>query len=256
VSLYKTSFESFFRKKSIDAIHRELKYLVKNWSAEYVYFTSDTFMAMSNSEFDQFVEMYKSEFHLPFWIQSRPETINKDKAQKLKEAGCHRISLGLEHGNADFRKKILKKEFDNKKMIEASKVLAEVNIPLTVNNMIGFPGETRELIFDTIELNQQLTVDTTNCSVFSPFHGTPLQKLCVEKGYIDNDFIFGSINVDAPLNMPQLSREEIKSLRRVFALYARMPKKYWPRIKQAEKFDDEGDKAFSELREIYQQKYF
>jgi len=44
---------------------------------------------------------------------------------------------------------------DNKKMIEASEILAEVKIPLTVNNIIGFPYETRDLVFDTIELNRQ-----------------------------------------------------------------------------------------------------
>ena len=62
----------------------------------------------------------------------------------------------------------------------------------------------------------------------------------MEKGYISEDLIFGSINVDAPLDMPQLSREEIKGLRRTFALYARMPKRYWPKIKKAEKFDGDG----------------
>ena len=255
-SLYrKNNSETYFRKKSVDRIKQELQFLVKKWDAEYIYFTSDTFLTINNKEFDKFCEIYK-EFKLPFWIQSRPEQITEYRAKKLKEIGCHRMSIGLEHGNSKFREKMLNKKFNNDQIINASKILADVGIPLTVNNIIGFPDETRELLFDTIELSRKLTFDTVNAVPFAPFHGTPLHKLCVEKGYISEDFNPGSLNVDAPLDMPQLSREEIKGLRRTFTLYARMPKKYWSKIKRAEKYDEEGNMMFSELRKIYIEKYF
>jgi radical SAM superfamily enzyme YgiQ (UPF0313 family) len=246
---------TFFRKKRMDRIQQELQYLVKRWDAEYVYFTSDTFLAVNDAEFDEFCEIYKN-FGLPFWLQSRPETITAHRAKKLKEIGCHRMSIGLEHGNEEFRKKVLKKKFENETMIKASKILADVGIPLTVNNIIGFPEESRELIFDTIELNRKLIFDTANAIPFAPFHGTPLQKICVEKGYISEDFHPGSLNVDVSLDMPQLSREEIKGLKRTFSLYARMPKKYWAQIERAEKFDEDGNRIFSALKKIYQEKYF
>jgi len=245
----------YFRKKSMQTIQKELRFLIDKWDAEYVYFTSDTFLAISDSEFDTFIEIYR-EFKLPFWLQSRAETITEYKARKLKEVGCHRVSLGLEHGNDEFRKRVLKKKFDNEQIIKASKIFADAGIPLTVNNIIGFPDETRDLIFDTIELNRKLTFDTSNSAAFAPFHGTPLHELCVERGLISSDFSPGSVNVDVSLDMPQLSKEEIKGLRRTFALYARMPKKYWPMIQRAEKFDEEGNRAFKELKKIYQNKYF
>ena len=64
------------------------------------------------------------------------------------------------------------------------------------------------------------------------------------------------MNVDISLNMPQISRDEIKGLRRTFALYARMPKEYWPMIERAEKFDEEGNRIFEDLKKIYQKTYF
>jgi len=64
------------------------------------------------------------------------------------------------------------------------------------------------------------------------------------------------LNVDISLDMPQLSREEIGGLRKTFALYARMPKKYWPKIKIAEKSDEEGNRVYSELQKIYQDEFF
>lgn len=254
--LYRNSNSKvFFRKKSMDRIQQELRYLIKKWDAEYVYFTSDTFLVINDEEFDRFIDIY-SEFKLPFWLQSRAETITEYRAEKLKEVGCHRISIGLEHGNNEFRKIVLKKKFDNDQIIKSSKIIADAGIPLTVNNIIGFPDETRKLIFDTIELNRQLIFDTSNCAVFTPFHGTHLQKVCVEKGYTSPDYTPGSMNIDVALNMPNISKEEIKGLRRTFALYARMPKEFWPKILIAEKYDEEGNRMFSELRKIYQEKYF
>jgi pyruvate-formate lyase-activating enzyme len=245
----------FFRKKSIEKIKEEIEYLVKKWKAEYVYFSSDTFLTLTNAEFEEFIDFYK-DIKLPFWMQTRVEVITEYRIKKLREIGCHRMSIGLEHGNDEFRKQVLKKRFDNDKVIKASKIIADFGIPLTVNNIIGFPDETRKLVFDTIELNRQLVFDTVNAVAFAPFHGTYLHKICVERGYISEAFTPGSINVDVSLDMPQFPKEEVKGLQRTFALYARMPKEYWPQINRAEKFDDEGNRIFKELKEIYQKNYF
>lgn len=255
LKLYRENNFNFFRKKNMYTIQKELRYLIKKWDAEYVYFSSDTFLSLTDAEFEKFLEIY-SEFKLPFWMQSRPEAITEYRIKKLKDVGCHRMSIGLEHGNSEFRKRVLKKKFVNEQIIKTAKIIEDVGIPLTINNIIGFPDETRELVFDTIELNRMLTVDTTNCAVFAPFHGTSLHKLCVERGYISETFNPGLLNVDVPLDLPQLSREEIKGLRRTFPLYARMSKKLWPKIKKAEKFDEEGNRTYAELKEIYQEKYF
>jgi hypothetical protein len=101
-----------------------------------------------------------------------------------------------------------------------------------------------------------LSYDTTAAFPYAPFHGTSLHRLCVDRGYITEDFTPGSLNVGASLDMPQLSREEIKGLKRTFALYTKMPKEDWSRIRRAEKFDEEGNRIFAELKKDYQDKYF
>ena len=248
---------SFFRKKTIDTIHKELISLKNQWDAEYVYFTSDTFLILTKEELEELADLYVRDINLPFWIQTRAETLTPFRVKKLKEMGCHRISIGLEHGNAQFRKKILKKPFADETIINGTNLLADAGIPLTVNNIIGFPEENRDLVFDTIALNRKLVVDTTNCVAFAPFRGTPLHKLCVEKGYIRADQLgFGSMTTSLFLDLPTFPKEQIQGLRRTFSLYVRMPKKYWPDIKLAEIFDEEGNKIFNDLSNIFKEKYF
>ncbi len=248
---------SFFRKKTVETILKELVTLKKQWNAEYVYFTSDTFLILTKDELNELADLYVRDINLPFWIQTRAETITPFRVKKLKEMGCHRISIGLEHGNEEFRRKILKKTFSDKTIINAVNLIADAGIPLTVNNIIGFPEENRDLVFDTIALNRKLIVDTTNCVAFAPFRGTPLHKICVEKGYIKADQLgFGSMTTSLFLDLPTFPKEEIQGLRRTFSLYVRMPKKYWPDIERAEKLDEDGDKIFSELSNIFLENYF
>ncbi len=246
---------SFFRKKSMGRIKEELRHLIPKYDTEYVYFPSDTFLSMTSREFEEFIGIY-SEFQLPFWVQTRAETITLEKAQMLRKVGCHRMSIGVEHGNFEFRKNVLKKNFSNEVVISACDAIAQAEIPLAVNNIIGFPGETRELVFDTINLNRKLKFDTTNAYAFAPFHGTPLHDVCLKQGLISDSRTIGSLTIDAGLDMPQLSRDEIEGLRKTFALYARLPKEYWPKIRMAEGNDKKGQMIFEELRKVYIEKYF
>ncbi len=245
----------FFRKKSMTVIAAELDALIKAYDAEYCYFLSDTFLAMTDDEFDRFIDIY-STYRLPFWMQSRPETVTAYRAERLKEVGCHRMSIGLEHGNPHFRKRLLNKKFGNDTIISAARILEDVGIPLTVNNIIGFPEETRELVFDTIELNRKVPSDSVNAYAFTPFHGTPLHQQCVRQGLISEERTVGCLTLDTPLDMPQLSSIEIMGLRKTFALYVKLPKSYWPDIRLAENDDEEGHAAFEVLSKLYQEKYF
>ena len=42
-------------------------------------------------------------------------------------------------------------------------------------NIIGCPGETREQVFETIELNRKLSVESCNVYIMFPYPGTPIQ---------------------------------------------------------------------------------
>ena len=63
----------------------------------------------------------------------------------------------------------------NNAITEGLNTVKKVGIPFSVNNIIGFPYETRKLAFDTIELNRTFD-DDKNAYPFTPFTGTPLRK--------------------------------------------------------------------------------
>ena len=250
----------FFRKKSVDKIREELIAFRNNWKGEYVFFWADTFLAWSEKEIEEFAEMY-SEFKFPFWCQSRPETVSDHvggykKLKILKDVGLHHMSFGMEHGNEEYRARVIDRPYSNQDAIQALKNPVKLDIPITINNIIGFPDETPALAMDTVEVNRKIESFNLSCSTFAPYKGTVLRTYAEEKGYIDKDLI-SPPNVDwSTLNMPNFSKEEIYGLQRTFVMYVKFPKSRWPEIDKAKELTPEGDKIWSQLKNEFTDTYF
>lgn len=246
---------NYYRKKNVNRLMDEMKYLRDKYNPDYVNFNAESFLAKSVKELREFAEKYK-EIGLPFWCQSRPETVTEEKIKILKDMNCQNLQFGIEHGNEEFRARMLNRTGSNKQMLKGFEIVEKYKIDYTVNNIIGFPDETRELIFDTINFNRQINPSTINCYFFTPYKGTALYKYCIENGYLDKDAKVHQLLDSVELKMETITYQELKGLQRTFPLYAKMPKEEWDKIRIAEKFDEEGNRVFEELREVYYERYF
>jgi len=173
----------------------------------------------------------------------------------LADIGLDRISFGLEHGNEAFRKKYLDRSFKNRDIIEKLKIPNHYGVQYSINNITGFPYETRELAFDTVELNRNINSDNQNLYAFVPFHGTPLRKLTEELGYVKHTDITKCATDRPMLDQPQYSASEVEGMQRCFVLYVGMPKSRWSEIEKAEKNTPEGNRIFKALKEEYKRDY-
>jgi anaerobic magnesium-protoporphyrin IX monomethyl ester cyclase len=239
----------------------EIKYFVEEFEANYIYFNAETFFAMPARDFAELADLYPKEVGLPFWLQTRPETITEERVTILKGMNVSNINIGLEHGNEEFRAKVLKRRMSNKRIIASLKLLNDANVPVTVNNIMGYPDETRELVFDTIELNRSIQTATINAYLYNPYKGTDLYDVCKKKGYLpkegEDQVVDTSLSTKAYayfktiLTMPSISKEELMGLQKTFVLYSKLPRHEFPQIKIAEKNDEEGQEVFKKLSEDY-----
>jgi radical SAM superfamily enzyme YgiQ (UPF0313 family) len=127
---------------------------------------------------------------------------------------------------------------------------------VSANNVIGFPTETRELIFETIELNRRFPrVDSVMCALYNPYHGTRLRELAVARGYIAPDVLAGDYRKETVMRMAHLSPEALKGLQRTFPLYVKFPRERWPEIQRAEALTPEGDRVFAALAAEYRERF-
>lgn len=244
----------FFRKKSVAKVREELLYYMK-FHPQFVYFWADTFLAQSPRELDEFCEMYR-EFKLPFWIQTRPETITREALRKLRDVGLFRLSVGIEQGDEEYREKVLIRPYSNKLALERLQIATDLGVTFSTFNMIGLPDETPELHWQTVLLNRKIQSDTTNCSTFTPFVGTPLRDLAIRRGYLDPRVICSGTYEESLLDMPKFPKDRIKALQRVFPMYVKFPEDRWPEIREAEVLTPAGDAKWQVLREEFIATFF
>ncbi len=216
----KNHFGKWYRWKSVKRISEEIEHYIKKYQPDLFYFVSESFTSISTKKFDEICEMY-SHYRVPFWMNTRPEDLTEYKVKRLEEIGCFRISVGIEHGNDKFRRNILNRHVTNEKIIRGCKFIENSNITYSVNNIVGFPGETEELVWDTINLNKKLNPDSTGAFIFTPFRGTDIYKYCIDNGYLDKDHPIGDLNRESILINNPLSRERIKHYYENFVSYVK-----------------------------------
>jgi radical SAM superfamily enzyme YgiQ (UPF0313 family) len=247
----------YYRKKSIKRVAAELENARKSVNPELIYFVTDNFLAMTDSEFDKFAEMYQ-DYRIPFWMNTRAETVDIRRAERLDLMNCLRMNIGIEHGNEKFRAEVLGRHVPTASYLKAFQACSGREFVCVANSIIGFPDETRDLAFDTIELNRALPedIEATGAFIFTPYHGTKLRERAVRKGYLQPSTICSAtVTNSSILNMPSFTPEAIKGLCRVFSFYTKMPQSRWPEIAHAELFDEMGEMAFQKLSHEYKEAY-
>ncbi len=239
------------RKKSLLRVHEELLYYKKTFLVEYMFLWADTFLVMSRRELDEFCELYQ-DIALPFWIQTRVETVSEEVFKKLQRVGLHRVAFGIENGDEQFRRERMKKMFTNEKAVKKIQIVADLGISHNTNNMVGYPHETREIAMQTVRLNTRFPKADTNCFIFAPYYGTEARNEAVRARFMDPETIAPGNAEDSILTMPQFTKEDIRGFRRCFVLYVKFPESRWPEIRKAEN----DDELFSKLQHEYWETFF
>ncbi len=248
---------NFLRTKNMKILRDELIQLLDRYNPEFLYFIDDSFTARNKAEVFDFCDMYE-EFKLPFWFNTRPETTNLEMMKRLKEVGAYRISFGIESGNEQYRIKVLKRNGSNAQIKEKFDMIAESGIPFSLNLIIGMPGETRDLVMDTIHFSRIIKgYDTITVSIFTPYHGTVLRDVAVKNSWLDENYITKHTTSSSALNMPEpyISSKEIDGFMRVIPLYIYFPEIEWENIRRAETPDRKGDKIMEYYSEIYKRDF-
>lgn len=226
----------YVRSKSTGYLIEQMKDLVARHGFEVVAFNDETFLANDIERIEVFCRQYKEEIGLPFHITLRAELVKEEPLRMLKEAGCRTCSIGIETGDEDYRKKILKRKMTDKQILDAFQVARKVGLRTMSFNMVGLPYQDREDIFRSIELTRQANPDFVLCSILYPYPRTEIYELCRREGFLKDDApVLGEVFRQSILEMPQISQEEIQGLRRTFHLYCKSPMAFFPLIRLLEK---------------------
>ena len=107
------------------------------------------------------------DFKIPFWMNTRCETMTEKRAEKLEDMNMLRMSFGIEHGNEQYRKDVLKRSLTNDRMRTAFEMTSGKKYVTNGNCIIGMPEENRDLVFDSVKFTRTLPEDVETLTVSS-----------------------------------------------------------------------------------------
>ncbi|MGD9276208.1 MAG: radical SAM protein [Candidatus Pacearchaeota archaeon] len=208
---------TYVRMRSAKSIIKEIKEIRKNNPHE-----KEIYLEVENFGVDQRwaielckeIEKMNKDFDGPlsFGVNLRvtPKTDFTNLFIACKKANFRFINIGLESGSERVRSKILKRHYANEDIINAVKLARKYGLQVALFNLIGLPGETFEDFKETLEVNRKVLPDWHFTSIFFPYPGTDLYKLCEKEGLLKEPLDTKMERAKATLDLPGFSRKQIQ----------------------------------------------
>jgi len=164
----------------------------------------------------EFLAEYRKDVNIPFNCNARPETITPEVARLLKESGCMTVSIGIESGDENIRRQVLKRNMKNSFIEKSAEIIHREGLKLSTFNMVGLPGETWSSFYETVRLNQRIKPDNVQISIYYPFRGTELGESCYSGNLVEEHANSGSYFGKSILKLPGFPKWKISAGQRLF----------------------------------------
>jgi anaerobic magnesium-protoporphyrin IX monomethyl ester cyclase len=180
-------FKRSYRFNSPDYIYAHMKHLRLNFGIRHINIYDDLFTLDRERIFKLCDILTAQPLGLQFNCAVRVGHADKDLLQKLKNAGCLMVSLGIESADPAMLERhkagvTLDKVRDTVAQIKAVGLRAKGLF------MMGLPGETEASIQTTSDFIISLGLDDMNMSKFTPFPGAPIWQDLDKDGIFQEDW--------------------------------------------------------------------
>jgi hypothetical protein len=136
--------------------------------------------------------------------------------------------MGVQSSSEEIRSKLLHRKHTDDEIIDAAKRIKKHGMKLSAEFIFGFPEETPEDMWKSLDLCDKLDASYTPSFIFYPYPKTELAEYCLEKGYLDKEKYekvkqgYGSYHTTGWLDLPYM--DEVKKFAKVLPVYTVVPK--------------------------------
>lgn len=149
----------------------------------------------------------------------RDDYVSVGFAKKLKSTGCKFLSLGAESGNQRILN-LITKDITVEQIVRSAHVCSEAGITPIYSWMVAIPTQTKEEIFDTINVMVEISHICPSSIhyplwIFRPFPGGSLYDLCIKNGLVVPETLRGwtDMGADEDLNTGFYSLDNLPWIR-------------------------------------------
>jgi anaerobic magnesium-protoporphyrin IX monomethyl ester cyclase len=217
-SLKRVAGGNYVRLRSPRSIVEEIKLMHEKYPIENnFYFQIESFNTNHEwaIELCNEIEKYNKTLEAPLSFGANIRITPGTNFDPLFEA-CQRANLidlfiGLESGSERIRKDILNRNYTNSDFMNTINSARKYNLDYYFFAMIGIPEETPEDYYETIEVCRVCQPKEILLSIFYPYPGTSLYKLCQEMNLLREKTDINREERRQPtLNLPYFTRRQLQ----------------------------------------------
>jgi anaerobic magnesium-protoporphyrin IX monomethyl ester cyclase len=208
-------FGAKFRARSPKNVVDELEWLRDVYGAEGVSFHDDTLTFDRKRILDICDEIMERKIGLPWGCGTRADAVSKEVLAKMRKAQCNEVYFGVESACQKILDSV-KKSVSVEQCEKAVKWAKEEGLFVGVSSIIGYPGETKETMKQTLDLIHRIEPDDAWLCYATPYPGTELRALVESLGWkMSEDWTL--YDTGHPIfEDPLLPAEEIAKMRKNF----------------------------------------
>jgi anaerobic magnesium-protoporphyrin IX monomethyl ester cyclase len=174
------------RYRSIVNILLEIKSVIRTYGTRQFTFWDDSF-TLSKKRIVEFCSVLADEkLGINWGCNTRFDLLDEEVIRNMKRAGCNNVELGVESGSPRILG-LMRKDVPVQRMQDVAELLRRHGLYWSGFFMVGLPTETRDDIKMTIDLMRKLRPNYATFSIFTPYPGTELWQMLLQKGVVSED---------------------------------------------------------------------
>lgn len=210
------------RKRSPENIIEEIRECVDKYGITNFLFWSDIFNIDKDWVMELCQKIIDSGLKITWSANTRADTADEEMANKMYEAGCRLVSIGVESGSQEMLDKIGKRiTLDDVRL--TVKIFKKAGIRIYNYFVIGLPWEDEDTVEDTIDFAIELDSDFISFYTATPLPGSKFYEYAKENNLINSDTSFSSAYFYPSVNTHHLTKE------RVFQLHKKAIRRFYLR---------------------------
>jgi len=204
-----------WRGRSAKNIVDEMEWARKKFGFNGFAFMDDMAALKRDRIFEICDEIRERGLDLAWGVTARADTLDKEMLIEMEDTNCRCMFLGVESGSQEILDK-MKKGITLEQMRKVFKWINDLGMDSIASVTLGYPGETRKTVEQTIKFVIELDPGVLVLSAATPYPGTPYFQRAQKEGWLPKDL--AKINwtdftmYDPIIGNENLTRDQVEEL--------------------------------------------
>ncbi len=166
-------------KKVVD----EMEFLHNKYGQSQFTFYDDAFTVNRAHTMTLCQDLKDRKLNLEWDCETRVDAVDQELLQTMADNGCLTVWFGVESGSEKILGEMHKK-INRDQIRQAFKMSQKTGMMTVASAVLGFPGETEETAWETINFINSLNPDDIGFYIATPYPGTPMYDTVVKNGWL------------------------------------------------------------------------